>query len=146
MIEGPRNPRDQEFPHVIEFLNNKLRSDADWSIDQEYPTVFTQTNTPNIQVIMDDNKVISHALAHPLFVKSVTGLFKVATIGSVVTDEAYRNNGYSSQSLLQCLESAKGRACDFALLWTDIYDFYRRINFELAGYEISYVLDKEIPR
>ncbi|OFZ15561.1 MAG: GNAT family N-acetyltransferase, partial [Bdellovibrionales bacterium RBG_16_40_8] len=31
---------------------------------------------------------------------------------------------------------------DFAILWTDLYDFYRKLGFELAGQEISFVLEK----
>jgi hypothetical protein len=73
----------------------------------------------------------------PLVIKSPAGLFKVAAIGSVVTAPEYRNQGLSRQVLDGCLEAGLHHGCDFAILWTNLFDFYRKLGFELAGTEIS---------
>jgi len=60
----------------------------------------------------------------------------------VVTDPAYRNQGLSRAILDSTLEMARYTACDVAILWSNLHDFYRKIGFELAGSEISLRIEK----
>lgn len=143
-MEGPRAPNDTEFPTVVQFLDKNLRPEAGWSIQAEYPVALSQQNIGNIRIIKDNNEVLSHALMRPLIVKSPVGLFKVAGIGSVVTSTEHRNRGLSQTIIENCLSAAHDHGCDFAILWTNLYDFYRKMGFELAGSETSVVLEKEI--
>ncbi|MFS4458418.1 GNAT family N-acetyltransferase [Bdellovibrio sp. HCB2-146] len=142
-MEGPRSPREAELPQVFDFLNKKLRSEAPWSITAEYPTAFTPQNIHNMRIIADDEKVLSHAVMKPLIIKSPHVIFKVGAIGSVVTDDAARGQGLSTQIITDCLKSATEQSCDIAILWTDLFDFYRRMGFELAGSEVSFVIEEE---
>ena len=80
----------------------------------------------------------------PFLVKSLAGVLKVAGIGSVVTATDHRGQGFSGQILNSCLEAARKDVCDFAILWTDLFDFYRKLGFELAGSEISLILEKPL--
>ncbi len=143
-MDGPRAPLDAEFPTVVQFLNQNLRPQTDWSIQAEYPVALGSANLGNIRIIKDADQVLSHAVMRPLIVKSPAGLFKVAGIGSVVTSSHHRNQGLSSTILDACLKAAREHGCDFAILWTDLYDFYRKLGFELAGNEVSIVLEKEM--
>lgn len=142
-MEGPRSPRETELPHVMEFLDNNLRAEASWSIAAEYPTAFAPQNIHNMRIISEDEKVVSHAVLKPLVIKSPHVIFKVAAIGSVVTDDGHRGQGLSTQVIQDCLKSAAEQSCDIAILWTDLFDFYRRMGFELAGSEISFVIEEE---
>ncbi len=90
-----------------------------------------------MRIIKDGQGFLSAAVMKPLIVKSPAGIFKVAAIGSVVTDPSHRNQGLSRQVLEDCLKSATARGCDFAILWTNLFDFYRKLGFELGGTEIS---------
>jgi GNAT superfamily N-acetyltransferase len=139
-MEGPRSPRENEFSHVLEFLNKNLRPEASWSIAKEYPTALSANNLGNLRIISDGDKVVSHAVLKPLIVRTPSILYKIGAIGSVVTDRECRGQGLSSQVLQDCLTQAKEQECDIALLWTNLFDFYRRLNFELAGCEQSVVL------
>jgi hypothetical protein len=47
--------------------------------------------------------------------------------------------------LEDCLAAAKAHGCDFAVLWTHLYDFYRKIGFELAGSEMALTIEKAWP-
>ncbi len=143
-MDGPRAPLDAEFPNVVQFLNQNLRPQTDWSIQAEYPVALSSANLGNIRIIKDADQVLSHAVMRPLIVKSPAGLFKVAGIGSVVTSSNHRNQGLSKTILDACLKAAREHGCDFAILWTDLYDFYRKLGFELAGSEVSIVLEKEL--
>lgn len=143
-MEGPRNPQEGELESVIGFLNENLRSKNNWSITQEYPTAITKTNLQNIKIITENGKVLSHALWRPIIVRTPLGLFKVAVVGSVVTHSQYRQKGLSKKIIESCLDSARKQGCDFALLWTNLYDFYKKFGFELAGSEWVYFIEKKL--
>ncbi|MCB0365974.1 MAG: GNAT family N-acetyltransferase [Bdellovibrionaceae bacterium] len=142
-MDGPRAPQDVELSQVFEFLDTQLRPKADWSIKQEYPTALTKENSGNIRIIKSNDKIIAHAVVHYSLTKTAAGIFKVAAIGSVVTDPEFRNQGLSRQVIESCLKTAELHGCDFAVLWTNLYDFYRKFEFELAGSEVALVIEKE---
>lgn len=137
----PRAPLAAEVPEVMDFLDKMLRPNQGWSIAAEYPQVFAPQNRENLRILKNDGEVIAHAATKFLIVKNQFGLFKIAAIGSVVTSPKHRNNGHSQTILKSCLEIADQEGADFAILWTDMYDLYRKLGFELAGREISIVID-----
>ena len=143
-MEGPRSPTENEFDLVMDFLDSRLRPQTEWSIAQEYPTALTKTNLHNMRIITDESRILSHAVLKPLIVKTPHVVLKVGAIGSVVTDESARGQGLSTKILASCLEEAQKQECDIAVLWTDLHDFYRRLGFELAGFEQSYLIDKPL--
>ncbi len=140
-MEGPRSPSEAELPQVLDFLDKRLRTDTAWSIAAEYPTALTSHNIHNMRIIADDERVLSHAVFKPLVIKSPHVIFKVGAIGSVVTDDGHRGQGLSTQIINDCLKTANEQSCDVAILWTDLFDFYRRMGFALAGSEISFVIE-----
>ena len=140
-MEGPRSPQEAELPRILKFLSQALRPQATWSIAAEYPTALTPQNIHNIRIISEGDRVLSHAVLKPLIVKTPYVMFKVGAIGSVVTDENHRGRGLSTQIINECLRSATEQQCDIAILWTDQFDFYRKMNFELAGSEVSFIIE-----
>jgi GNAT superfamily N-acetyltransferase len=143
-MEGPRPPFENELANVVRFLDSQLRPKEGWSIASEYPVAFSEANRAFIRIITESDKVVSHALIRPMIVKAPVGLIKVAALGSVVTSSEHRNQGLSTKTIDSCLEAARGSACEMAILWTNLYDFYRRMGFELAGTEVAILLDREI--
>lgn len=143
-MEEPKTPTADDLTKVVDFLNHQLRPQQEWSINAEYPLAFSANNLNNIRFIEVNGEIVSHAVVKVLLIKSPAGLFKVAAIGSVVTHPQYRQKGYSTKVVQSCLELARQEDCDLAILWTDLFDFYRRIGFELAGQEISVVLEQEL--
>lgn len=136
-MEGPRPLHEHELSDLIQFLSTHLRPQQGWSIAEEYPLAIQNENLNNVRVITEGGNFLSAAVMKPLVVKSPAGLFKAAAIGSVVTNPAHRNQGFSKQVLEDCLKAASDHGCDFAILWTNLFDFYRKLGFELAGTEIS---------
>lgn len=141
-MDGPRSPSEVELPLVLDFLNKTLRNETNWSIAAEYPTAFSSNNLHNMRIIADEGHVLSHAVLKPLIIKSPHVIYKVGAIGSVVTDDQHRGRGLSTKIIGDCLKSATEQSCDIAILWTDLFDFYRRMNFELAGSEVSFVIEE----
>ncbi|OQW51935.1 MAG: hypothetical protein A4S09_09725 [Proteobacteria bacterium SG_bin7] len=144
-FEGPRPPNKEELGNVVQFLNSQLRREAKWSIADEYPTTYSAENRENIRIIKGDGQVLSHAAIKTLIIKTPFGLFKVAAIGGVVTAETHRQQGLGRKILDDCVTIAKEQGHDFAILWTNLYELYRKVGFELGGSEISVVLEKPIP-
>ena len=142
-MEGPRPLNESEWPHLVEFLTHSLRPEHNWSIENEYPTALNLQNRHNIRIITDQNQIVSHAVVRPMVIKSPQVIYKVAGIGSVVTHENYRNQGFSHKVLNDCLTVAKEQKCDIAILWTHLHDFYRKVGFELVGTEISHTFQNE---
>lgn len=143
-VEGPRAPHEGEWSKVIEFLSSNLRPGVAWSIAEEYPTSLSRSQSHNMRVIVEDGKIIAHAVMKPIVLKTPTGVFKVAGIGSVVTSDLHRNQGHSTRIIESCLTAARDADCDFAILWTDLFDFYRRLGFELAAGEVAVTIDREL--
>lgn len=142
-MEGPRPPHESEWPHLLQFLTSSLRPEHQWSIESEYPTTLTTQNRHNARVITHNNEIIAHSIVKPMIIRSPHVIYKAAGIGSVVTREDHRNQGFSQKVLLDCLELAQEQKCDFAILWTHLHDHYRKIGFELAGSEMSSTLQNE---
>lgn len=142
-MEGPRSPSDQEWSFLLEFLNENLRKEQSWKISEEYPTALSQSNRHNVRIIKENNEIVSHAVFKPLIIKTPQLIIKVGAIGSVVTDERYRHQGLSREILKDCLKLAQDQHCDFAILWTHLFDFYRKLGFELAGTEMNYIFEND---
>lgn len=142
-MSEPRPPQDFEVSAIIDFLNKHLRSSTDWSIADEYPQAMSVGNHKNIRIITENGRIVAHAVTKFILVKNSFGLFRVAAIGSVVTHPDFRNKGYSQKIIESCLQLASDESADFAILWTDLFDFYRKFDFELAGHEVSVVIERQ---
>lgn len=144
-MQGPRSPEAHELTKLVDFLNNNLRENNSWPISSEYPTALSVSNIHNMSIITEDEKIVSHALLKTLIIKTPYAIFKVGAIGSVVTAPEYRQQGLSRKNIENCIDLAYKQECDFVILWTDQFDFYRKFGFELAGYDYSYVVDQALP-
>lgn len=144
-MQGPRSPEAHELEKLVQFLNKNLRQNAQWQINQEYPTALTPQNLHNMSIIEDGNEIVSHALIKPIITKTPYAIFRIGAIGSVVTDPNHRNKGLSTQNLQNCLVKATAQNCDLVVLWTDQYDYYRKFGFELAGFEYTYEISQALP-
>jgi predicted N-acetyltransferase YhbS len=136
------SPSERDWPEVIRFLEANLRPGQAWSIVDEYPTSLSKANRHNMRVIAEEGRILSHAVFRPMIIKTPIGVFKAAGIGSVVTAPNERGRGLSTTIIESCLEGAASADCDIAILWTDLFDFYRRMDFELAGSEVSILLEQ----
>ncbi len=144
MLE-PRPPREEERRELIQFLSQQLRPTSTWSIAEEYPLAMTQNNLHNLRFIKDEEQILSAAVMKPMVIKTLAGLFRVTAIGSVVTHPEKRKQGLSHQVMESCIQSATETGSDFAILWTNLFDFYRKLGFEMAGEEVSISLSEPLP-
>jgi N-acetylglutamate synthase-like GNAT family acetyltransferase len=137
-----RAPTQEEYKDLVKFLDENLRPQNKWSIASEYPTALNQENIHNLRIISEGSQVLSHAALKTHIIKTPNAILKAGAIGSVVTHDKYRNQGLSRMVLQDCIDLAKKQDCDFAILWTNLHEFYQKIGFALAGYEISLAVDE----
>lgn len=140
-MQGPRSPETHEWTRVVDFLNDNLRQNKNWTITSEYPTALSTNNIHNMSIITEDEKIIAHAVLKTLIIKTPYAIFKIGAIGSVITDPDHRQQGHSRKNIENCIQLAQKQECDLVILWTDQFDFYRKMGFELAGYDCSYVYE-----
>lgn len=139
----PKAPSNSELQDVYRFLDQQLRKDQNWSVLQEYPLAFDAKNIHNMRIVKDNDVIISHAVLKTTLLKTPYAIFNVGMIGSVTTDPHSRQQGFSSQIIESCIDQAKTLNCDFVILWTDAFDFYRKFGFELAGTEVSMIINPQ---
>lgn len=139
-----KSPSLNELPKIIDFLDKGFQSNVSWSISQEYPTVFCKQNLHNIQIISQEEKIISHAVLKVIIIKTAFAIYKIGAIGSIFTDNKYRNLGLSKKLINQCINLAQKQNCELVILWSDLIDFYKKFDFYPAGFEIAFLLDKTL--
>jgi hypothetical protein len=132
---------NRELDELLNFLDTHLRPSTKWSLKDEYPTVFTEKNVHNLNIIEDQGKIVSHAALKPLLTKSPYGNFKIGAIGSVVTDPVNRMKGHSRKVLEKTVQDAEKQDCDMVILWSNLFDFYKKLDFHLSGFEYSAILN-----
>lgn len=142
-IKSPNST--SEVKSLLSFLTQQLRPQFNWSIDTEYPQVFQERNRHNLKLIEINGHPVTHAALRPIILQTPQLMLKVGAIGSVITDPQFRGHGYSRQVIQECLDEAQKQDCDFAILWSDLHDFYRKMGFELAGFEEYFVIQKPLP-
>lgn len=140
-----QNITKQDYPKLLEFLNQQLRPHVEWSIEAEYPQVFKAHNQSRMMVVKNsEGEILSHALYKVLPIKSIYGMIKVAAIGSVVTHAKHRGKGYSRKVVQACVDRAKSEGCELSILWSDLFDFYKAMNFYKTGYEYAFMVDRPL--
>lgn len=137
----PRAPQTNELPDVISFLDTHMRKGHSWSVRDEYPLAFSAQNLNNIRIIREEQSILSHAVVKPVLMKTPYAVLNVCTIGSVLTDPSKRQQGLSSQVINDCVDQALALKGDVLVLWTDMFDFYKNFGFEMAGTEISLIIN-----
>lgn len=139
----PRAPQNHELSDVIAFVDSHMRKEQAWSVRDEYPLAFSAQNLNNIRIIKNETQILSHAVVKPLLMKTPYAILNVCTIGSVLTDPLERQQGLSSQVINDCVEQALALKGDILVLWTDMFDFYKNFGFEMAGSEISLIINTQ---
>lgn len=139
-------PKSTQAPLINDFLDRNLRPEMKWSLKDEYPLAFSEANRVNMRIITEEDSVLAHAVLKPNIIKTLYHVFKVGFIGSVVTDEAHRGQGLSREIISSCLQASERQDCDFAMLWTDLFNFYSKLGFEIAGQEIALRLNPQSPK
>ncbi|MFM8269489.1 MAG: GNAT family N-acetyltransferase, partial [Pseudomonadota bacterium] len=120
---------------ILQFLKQELRSQLDFSLQDEYPSLFGGLTGGESLFIEREKQIVSHvglvkkAYTHPDF------RMQIGLIGSVATRKENRGEGLASYLLQESLKRLKHQGCTIALLWSDQPDFYLPLGFYRSGNE-----------
>lgn len=129
------DPTSSERKNLIGFLDSELRNQYDFSVAEEYPSLFRSHPGGTSLYLKKSGQIASHVgyvvrtFRHSFFE------FKVGLIGSVVTHPSCRKEGLAKKLLQQALQKLKEEQCVLAVLWSDQPDFYEPLGFVRAGQE-----------
>jgi N-acetylglutamate synthase-like GNAT family acetyltransferase len=143
-IEVPRQCRESELQETLSLLDLIFHSGKTRRMGKYYPYAYGTGNLHNMRIIKADDRIISHAAIYPRFVNTLDGLeLKVGCIGGVATHPDYRDKGYATEVLNDCIRKMEREYYDISILWTDSPDFYRKLGWESAGTELCFNLNPE---
>ena len=156
---------DEERSAIVEFFQSLLREDIDWSIADEYPLIFGDANFGIIKIDPQNSGFLAGQIdaafsgSSPAQVflieergKLLAGLAtlirevqissdrraKVCFVGSVITREEYRQQGYQ-RDLFTALDTACRKSeIDLILLWSNQLKFYEKLGFFLGGLQATW--------
>lgn len=128
---------------VLQFLNQELRAQVTFTVDQEYPSLFAGLPGGESLFIEREGQVVSHVglvirqFTHPFF------RIKIGLLGSVVTRKQNRGEGLASYLLQEAHRKLHKDQCALSILWSDQPDFYSALGFCRAGNEWDFRLSLE---
>lgn len=122
---------------VVGFINATLRPDSSISVAADSPLLFEQgPNSLRRVVTAGDGSPIAHAAARIDSYSSRGRTSTFAVIGAVATSTEHRQQGLATVVLEDLISDLALRGVDFAVLWSDVADFYERFGFARSGREL----------
>lgn len=92
---------------------------------------------PMVQIgVFRNKKLASTASVRIADLKARGGQVRVALIGAVATDSAWRGHGLASKTVALATQWAQERGAALAVLWGSEHSLYQRMGFELCGEQV----------
>lgn len=113
-------------------------------IAAEQPLAFDPAFGAEHMVIERDGVVVSSVVVLPRTLVVGEQKVQVGLIGSVVTDEAYRGQGFATELLSRAELRLKQSGAVLALLWADEREFYAERGYVPIGTELDYSVPKAL--
>jgi len=87
--------------------------------------------------MFESSELVSHVMTAKVTLMTGEGSLRALLIGSVATRPSHRGRGHATAVLEQVLDRARSEGLDLVLLWSDQWDFYRRLGFEPMGRQLE---------
>jgi ribosomal protein S18 acetylase RimI-like enzyme len=149
-LDGPRACGVYELPAVLDLANYVLRTlwvapgqpPRPPTIGFDFPHVFNSDNLLNIRVVMHHARAVAAVGIYPTKVRTSRGSLDVGGISVLVTHPDYRRRGLGTAVMEDAHKRMREAGMSVALLSTRIQDWYRKLGWESAGAERSFVFDR----
>ena len=104
-MEGPRPCTESDFAGTLEVLDLTFWISRGFppEMSREYSHIYNLRNVDRMQIIKEDNRVVSHIVLWPIML-TIEGIpLKAGVLGGVATHPQYRGRGYSTILLKYCV-------------------------------------------
>lgn len=119
---------------LLRWLNEGLRPGVESRLEGEYGEIFASDDAGHV-VLTVDGRFACHVLFQLRDAHAGSVRWRVGTIGLVYTDPKFRGRGFGALCVERALDEIALRGGVFALLWSELDDFYQRKGFRAVGRE-----------
>lgn len=138
-MDGPRPVTPDELP-ALRALADSVFAPEDGSMFDRFPLVFREDNADNLLVIEENGVIVSHVA---LLIRRVSlggCRVRVACLGAVATDPAYRGRGLATELLGAAQRAARTGGADYIMISGGL-NIYRRLGATDVGVNMRTVVD-----
>ncbi|MDB5038223.1 MAG: putative acetyltransferase [Bacteriovoracaceae bacterium] len=130
----------EDYDLTLKFFEKLLRSDSECHLEDEYPLAFHKNQMDHIFVSRPGGEPLAGLATLEREIEGQKNTsYKALFVGSVVTDPKARHQGLQRQLFHAIDEAAEAWGIDFIVLWSNQTDFYKKLGFELAGLQASWI-------
>ncbi len=140
-MEKVRCPRPDEFPRLLDWLDDGLRGGRRGRLAAEYPVALSPADLGAHLLIEESGGFLSHAFVRRVDAVAREISVSLGMIGLVYSAPEARNRGLASACVEAAIAELARSGAQLIALWTDRTRFYTRLGFGLSGREWIWRLD-----
>lgn len=125
--------RPEDIQYWAEFLNRNFGYGRGESYEVDFAPLFDSGALSRSRLVWSGDKIISSATFYPLTAITPRRTLKLAVVGAVATEKAFRGQGVSRQILQEIEIAAKAARIEGLILWSDQTEFYEKLGFLSVG-------------
>ena len=129
----------------LDQLSDWLLPGASYGVQHTWPQLFRSDGGGTFLAAFADDRMISHCAFRAATARTSDGPRRIALLGSVATDPAWRGRGLASRLLSAALDDCRRQQASAVLLWAQRPDLYGRAGFSPGPVEEAYYLDTDRP-
>jgi GNAT superfamily N-acetyltransferase len=149
-FDGPRACDPYELPLVMDLVNLVMRvlntpagQPTRWpTFGWDYPHIYNPGNIENIRVFAREGRVATTVAIYSTPVRTPRGALKVGGINAMATHPDFRRHGLGAAVLADAEAKMRADGHQIGLLGTRIQDWYRKMDWETAGQQWQFALDR----
>jgi GNAT superfamily N-acetyltransferase len=143
-FDGPRAPDPNELAPTLDLINLVLRTQRglEPTFGWDFSHIYHEDNLDNVRILCHGGHPVSSVGIHTTTVRTPLGTIEVGGINGVVTHPDFRRLGLNTATLRDAHARMRATGRHIGLLTTDIPDYYRRLGWERAGRQRSFVFDR----
>jgi predicted N-acetyltransferase YhbS len=136
-IRELRPLRRQELEPSTREVAAWLGLESAQALTSTFPQVYRSGARVTRVGMFEDNELVSHVMTTKATLVAGEGSIRALFVGSVATRPDRREQGHATAVLEHVLGRARSEGLDIILLWSDQWDFYRRLGFEPVGRQLE---------
>lgn len=115
-MTGPRSVTPDEFPSLSDLVDRVFDAHTPGAMFRHFPQLFNVDNARNLLVFEDNGAVVAHVGMTQRGVSILGCELRVACVGAVATDDAFRGRGLATQLMDAARAQAQSDGVDLMMI------------------------------